>query len=98
MTTATNANWMANDYCPASLRTVAAVLAAAKPRKVDGGYRWWRAGGDWYGVVPMKGVVPVEIANRLVGGPIYDTADAALSALRAACEGLKLDGWGREVA
>ena len=91
------AKWTRNGYCPLPLRTVAAVLAAAKPAIKGDRVGWWRAGGDWWGVDPAAGVLPVEIMDRMADPTVYDSDAAAMAALRQACDGLTLDGFGRVV-
>lgn len=87
--------WQRKGYCPPHLRTVEAVLAAAKPAIRGGRVCWWRAGGDWWGVDPASGVLPVEIIDRMSQPTVYDTDAEAMAALRQACDGLTLDGFGR---
>ncbi len=89
--------WQPNDYCPPHLRTVGKVLAVAKPAIKGNRVGWWRAGGDWWGVDPAAGVLPVEVMDRMVEPTVYDTDADAMTALRLACDGLVLDGFGRVV-
>ena len=94
-------HWKPDDYCPLPLRTVVAVVEDAKPRPVaGGGFRWWQAGGDWWGVDPPTGVLPAEVIARLSKSrsEVYVTAEEAMRDLREACEGLTLDGFGRATA
>lgn len=91
----TRYNWTPKDYTPFHLRTVEAVLADAKPASSGGSYRWYAAGGDWWGVAPHEGVIPAEIAARMPRRDRFHTAADALAALRQACNGLTLDGFGR---
>lgn len=86
--------WLPNDYCPLPLRTVARVLADAKPAFRGGTYRWWCAGSDWWGVDPANGVIPSAIAARMPRRERFATAEEAMAALRQACDGLRLTAAG----
>ncbi len=82
--------WLAQDYCPMPLRSLAFVLADAEPDVVSTRpltYRWWASGGDWWGVNPPAGVIPHELAAAIapdLGRRTFDTRAEALDALRAA--------------
>ncbi len=89
--------WVPDDYCPQPLRTVARVLAEAKPALSGDYYRWWCGGSDWWGVDPPNGVIPVQIAGRMVRRDRFATADAAMAELKQACVGLVLNAFGETV-
>ncbi len=82
--------WEPEDYCPLHLRDVRKVLADAAPEYLPaaGVYRWHPAGGDWWGVCPPAGVLPLELI-RAMGRQEFPTRAEAVQALRAAAA--KLD-------
>jgi hypothetical protein len=88
--------WKPHSYCPHCLRDYDLILKHAKPAKLmSGRYRWWAAGGDWWGVNPPEGVVPHELFRWLPktepnNAAEYDTAEEAMKHLTDAVETVKV--------
>jgi hypothetical protein len=99
--------WESKNYCPPALRDLRKVLADATPQRVEMYgwsaeanknvptgevvYRWWMAGGDWWGVCPPDGVVPEELIRKMheqCGTRDFPTAKDAVIALRRAAAAL----------
>jgi hypothetical protein len=80
---------------PGLVQRVAAAEIAKPAKLMSGRYRWWAAGGDWWGVNPPEGVVPHELFRWLPktepnNAAEYDTAEEAMKHLTDAVETVKV--------